>query len=333
MPMLDAFTPDAFQLTTLTAQINKVPYKPNFLSRRGLFTEGGVSTLLVALEERDEVIRLVQTQPRNGPRVAEDRRRRKLRTFEAPHLPQYDYIRADELQGVRAFGSENTALAVETVRNQRLAALGGNLDLTLEHHRLGAVKGQILDADGAVLIDLFTEFGVSAQTEIDFDLDNATPTEGALIKKVQTAKRRMIDELGGVEPSGFEALCGDAFFDDLITHIDVREFYRRAEQRRLGDAPVYDSVFFAGVLWFNYRGAGSTAVNTDKCHMYPTGVPGMFITRFAPAPYFQTVNTLGLPRYAKAKADDWDKEIEIEAQTNPLNLCTRPRALQQGRRT
>jgi Phage major capsid protein E len=45
-----------------------------------------------------------------------------------------------------------------------------------EHLRVGAIKGKILDADGsAVIYDLFTEFGVSQHTEIDFDLDNASP--------------------------------------------------------------------------------------------------------------------------------------------------------------
>lgn len=333
MAMIDAFTPDAFNLVTMTGQINKVPYKPGFLSKRGLFTEGSTSTLIVSLEERDEVISLVQTQPRNGPRIGKERTKRKLRTFQVPHLPEFDYIRADELQGVREFGSENTALALETVRNQRLGRMANNLDLTLEFHRLGAIKGLVLDADGETLFDLYSEFGVTQQSEIDFDLDAASPVEGVLLKKIATAKRRIVNELGGVEAAGIECLCGDNFWDDLINHPDAREFYRRAQANRLADSPIYSSFFFGDVMWWNYRGAGDVAVNTDKCHFYPTGVPGLFTTTFAPAPYFETVNTLGLPRYAKAKADDWGKEIEMEAQTNPLNLCTRPRALQQGKRT
>lgn len=332
--MLDAFTPDAFTLTTLTGQINKTPYKPGFVSKRGLFTEAGIATLTCSLEERDEVIHLVQTQPRNGPKTGQPRQRRKLRTFEVPHLPQDDYIRADELQGVRAFGTENTALAIETVRNERLATMAASLDLTMEFQRVGAIKGLILDADGEVLLDLYSEFGVDAHDEVDFDLDNANPAAGALRKKSGLVVRRIMNELGGVEPSGFEALCGDAFFDDLIAHPEVRETYKYQEGKKLREGYVYDYVDFGGIRWVNYRnGAGVTLVETDKCHVYPLGVPGLFITRFAPANYFETVNTLGLPRYAKAKADDWNKQIDLEAQSNPLNLCTRPRALQKGKRT
>ena len=41
-----------------------------------------------------------------------------------------------------------------------------------------------------------------------------------------------------------------------------------------------------------------------------------------------TVNTLGLPRYAKAIPSDNNKSVEM--QTNPLSLCLRPRALIKG---
>lgn len=332
--MLDAFTPDQFSLVTLTAAINKVPYKPGFVSRRGLFTEEGVATTTVALEEQEGSIVLVQTQPRHGPRLPQPRDRRKVRTFIIPHLPQTDFIQASELQGVRAFGSENTPIALETVRDRRLGKMANNLDATLESHRVGAIKGLVLDADGSTLFDLFTEFGVSAQTELDFDLDNATPASGALRKKCATAIRRSTEALGATEATGFEALCGSAFFDDLIAHTEVRETYIQQEGRRLREGYAYDFVDFGGIRWFEYRnGAGATQVHTDKCHIYPTGVPDLFITRFGPAAYFETVNTIGLARYAKAVGDDWGKQIDLEAESNPLNLCTRPLALQQGKRT
>jgi hypothetical protein len=64
-------------------------------------------------------------------------------------------------------------------RNSSLSEMATKMDATLEHLRIGAIKGQILDADGsAVIYDLFTEFGVTAHTEIDFDLDNASPAPG-----------------------------------------------------------------------------------------------------------------------------------------------------------
>lgn len=90
----DTFTPDAFTLQTMTAAISKVPYKPGFVSRRGLFTERGVTTNVVLIEEREGQLKLVQTSNREGPVTAGERKRRKVRSFVIPHLRQEDYAMA-----------------------------------------------------------------------------------------------------------------------------------------------------------------------------------------------------------------------------------------------
>ena len=80
-----------------------------------------------------------------------------------PHIALEDTILADEVQNVRAFGSESMLEGVQAVVNQRMSEMATKMDATLEHLRIGAIKGQILDADGsAVIYDLFTEFGVTA---------------------------------------------------------------------------------------------------------------------------------------------------------------------------
>ncbi|MEP3300783.1 MAG: major capsid protein, partial [Roseibium sp.] len=61
----------------------------------------------------------------------------------------------------------------------------------------------------------------------------------------------------------------------------------------------------------------------------PYGVPGLFITRFAPADYIETVNTPGLPRYMKQIVKTNGKGVDIELQSNPISLCTQPGALRR----
>jgi hypothetical protein len=83
------------------------------------------------------------------------------------------------------------------------------MDATLEHLRIGAIKGQILDADGsAVIYDLFTEFGVTQHTEIDFDLDAASPAPGVIKKKCHDIRRKIEDELGAQPYEHIHAICG-----------------------------------------------------------------------------------------------------------------------------
>ncbi|WP_029858930.1 major capsid protein, partial [Vibrio parahaemolyticus] len=63
--------------------------------------------------------------------------------------------------------------------------------------------------------------------------------------------------------------------------------------------------------------------------MVPEGKPGLFLTRFAPANYKETVNTKGLPYYVKSEPKKFDKGVDLEGQSNPVNLCTSPLAVRR----
>lgn len=65
----------------------------------------------------------------------------------------------------------------------------------------------------------------------------------------------------------------------------------------------------------------------NEAYAVPQGVTDLFISRFAPANYWETVNTIGVPYYAKIEPLEMNKGVNIEAQSNPLNLCTRPAAV------
>lgn len=68
--------------------------------------------------------------------------------FNTIHLPARSTIRADEVRGLRQFGSESELESVQTMVQKRQIKHRRQLDATIEYHRIGAIKGQILDADG-----------------------------------------------------------------------------------------------------------------------------------------------------------------------------------------
>lgn len=343
MRNINVFNSDAFSLTTLTDSINKIPFIPGFLGTLGVFAEQGITTTSVFLEEKDGILYLVENKPRGSSPQQNKAEKRKARSLTLAHLPTADQIRADEIQGVREFGSSDQTKAILNVVNGRLSTMSNSLDATLEHLRIGAIKGQILDSDGTTVIyNLFTEFGVTQETEIDFDLDNANSASGIVRKKCAGVIRTIAGNLGAVPFIGVHALCGDAFFDDLIAHMEVRETYlgqQEASELRGGYAQsgqTFGSFNYGGITWTNYRGKVGTVdyINADKAHFFPVGAPGLFKTYFGPADYLETVNTIGLPKYAKASPDmRFQKFVDLEAQSNPLPICTRPKVLMQGRRT
>lgn len=59
----------------------------------------------------------------------------------------------------------------------------------------------------------------------------------------------------------------------------------------------------------------------------PEGVPGMFRTVYSPADYMETVNTVGVPYYAKQERMAFDKGVELEAQSNPICFNQLPEAV------
>lgn len=340
--MLDIFNSDAFGVVPLTDAINKVKFVPGHVSRMGLFSTSSVATLSVAIEERDGILTLVAPSPRGGPGNTVDKTKRKLRVLGIPHFQIDDAIMADEVQGVRAFGSETETETVMGKIAERMALHAQSFAATEEYHRVGAIKGIVTYADGTTL-DLFSEFGVSQIGEIDFDLDNPNPADGILRKKCAGVYRTIAGELEGIPFTGVRALCGDNFFDDLIAHPEVRETYlqqQEATQLRRGyvdggASGVYGTFSFGDIVWENYRGAvgGTSFVASDKCHLFPEGAPGLFKSVYGPADYVETVNTLGKRLYMKQFPMLNDKGVSMEVQSNALQYCTRPRVLLKGKRT
>ena len=76
-----------------------------------------------------------------------------------------------------------------------------------------------------------------------------------------------------------------------------------------------------------------TFIDTNKTHIFPVGVPGLFRTVYAPADYVETVNTMGQRLYAKQYEMPNGKGVNLDVQMNNLEYCTRPKVLIKGKRT
>lgn len=333
MPMLDIFGQNAFSVLSLTDAINKVPFTPGRAGQVVDWAERGVSTLSIAIEEKEGALQLINPTPRGGPGETRGKDKRTVRQLTVPHYQIDDTIMADEVQGVRAFGQESAVQTVFGLVNDRMAEhVRESFDPTLEYQRIGALKGVILNGDGSTLYNLFTEFSVSPPSTVDFSF-SPTSSDGGIRTKCTGVIRTIANALGAQMFTGVHAFCGDEFWDDLIASKEVRETYlNQQEARELRGGVAWDSLSYGGVLFENYRGSvgGSPFINEDECRFFPVGVPGLFRTVYAPADYIETVNTMGLPRYAKQIRMPNDKGIEIEMQSNALSYCTRPAVLIRG---
>ncbi|CRM89180.1 hypothetical protein [Pseudomonas sp. 22 E 5] len=319
------FEDDAFSVSSLTAAINEQEYLPGRISSLGLFREEGISTLTVQIEKDGDTLALVPAGERGTSGLVVGGTKRTLIPFNTVHLPERFTIKADEIQGIRAFGTRSELQAVQDVVNKRLAKARRQLDATHEFQRMGALNGQVLDADGkTVLLDIYKSFGVNRQ-KLPMGL-NSPDTE--LRVKCGEALDMQEEALGSVTSSGSRALCGKNFWNKLIVHKSVKETYLNTMQAASLRGDARESFEFGGIVWERYRGkvAGVAFVHDDKALLIPEGVPDLYISSFAPADYMETVNTQGIPYYSKIEPLPFNKGVAGEAQSNPLHLCTRPRA-------
>ena len=327
--MLDIFKDDAFSLTTLSDAFIKAPYKPGRIGALGLFRSRGVATTSIVIEWKDGRLSLIQTSPRGGPGSNIGSEKRKAESFLVPHLEREATVLADEVQNVRAFGSENAAEGVQALVNERLADLRAMHEVTLEHMRATAIQGKVLDADLTELVNLFTKFGVSQSTGT-LTPDATADQHGRLRGEVVVIQRAIEDIMGAGPISGYRAFCGKDFFDDLREDWGIVETLRRADPQSLLEQQANARVFrFAGVTWEEYRGktGGTPFFADDEAYLFPEGAD-IFSTYFAPADFAETVNTMGNPGYAKIVPDDeLNRWVKIHTQSNPLVICLRPDAV------
>lgn len=343
MAHMDVFNSDAFRMGSMTAALNKREHQPQLLGSLNLFTANPVRTSFVSIEERDGGLALIPTSPRGAPPEERDDDKRKVHRIDIPRLAKHDRITADEIQDIRAFGSESELQQVQTEVARRMNGPTGlmrDVEMTWENMRLGAIQGQVLDADGSTIVDWYNVFGVSANTEIAFDLDNAA--DGDIKQATNQVIRQMQRNAKGAWTPQTEvvALCGDTFYDKLTQHSEVRDTFKnlsagQSERLRNQVGMAFDAIRYGGITWINYRGTddGSTiAVGDTKAKFFPMNAPGVFQVAFAPAESFDYVNTPGQPVYAMVMPDEKrNAHVDLEVFSYPLFTCTRPTMLQSGR--
>jgi hypothetical protein len=339
MLTMDVFKQDAFSSTSLTAAVDKIGYVPTYLrSLNGLFVPAPVRTTAVFIEERENAPALIQTSPRGAPPPQKGTEKSKVRSFQTVRVAMKSRVTADELQNIRAFGSETEVKQLQGEVARRQFRMRADLTLTEENLALGAVQGIVKDADGSTIYNWATEFSQSIPAEINFDLDNATPASGVVRKNCNAVKRSVLKNLKGLGGNAVRivGLCGDNFWDSLTAHKEVRETYLNwaaAADLRQGNA--YGEFNYGDITWVNYRSSddGAVGINTDKVKFFPVGA-GIFQWAMAPAETFDFVNTPGQQLYSWIVVDkDRNAWADVELYTYPLPVCTMPQALHQGRRT
>lgn len=348
--ILDVFNQDPFSAIALTTAIEKVPFMPVGLGELNIFEPDPIRTVALAIEKRQGLLNLIPMSQRGSEGTQRTTEKRDMRYFETPRLMTTDTIYASELQNIREFGQESVLMQVETEVQRRLAGPTGllaNLEYTMEFHRLAAVQGMLLDADGSVKYNWFDEFGMAKPAPIKFTMsavDAGTGTVDARTNTLRPLINGLVREMSRKAQGAFMpttrigALCGDAFYDALVNHPDVIRTYVNwndaADLRNNSQGAAFQNFTFAGIDWINYRGSDDNStikIPDNQCQFFPINAPGVFRVAYAPGESMDWINTPGKPQYILPILDK-DRRMwwKMEAYSYPLHICTRPEVLFTG---
>ncbi|MCK2149526.1 major capsid protein [Marinobacter alexandrii] len=335
MASMDIFNNSAFSMTSLSGVVNKLDYQPQLLGELGIFEPMPVRTRTVFVDRRDGALTLIPTSA-TGEAPSElkgdDRDAVPLKTT---RLAKGFTLYAEEVQGIRAFGSETELEQVQGEYLRRLARVRGDNELTQEYHRLGTLQGKLLDADGtSVIYDYFDRFGVVEAAAVNFALTTPGTDVRGLCNQITRAMAR--SARGAFTPATqVHALVGDTFYDLLTNHEQVRktfEGWAAAADLRQGGA--FQAFRYGGITWHNYRGTddnSTVAIAPTEAKFFPVGASGVFKKAMAPAEFGPYVNTLGMDTYAMNIPDrDRQAYTRGEIYSYPLYLCQRPEVLRKG---
>lgn len=341
MALIDAFGGSAFKMSALADAINVVPNSYGRVRELGLFRTKNLPTTNFQIEFKNGVLNLLNTSVRGGHGGTVGKSpKRNIRNYSVLHIEHDEFIYADDIQNVRAFGSEMQLQSLQELMNDKLETLAGKFDITEEWHLVNAIQGKLVDADGTSLFNGFTDFGVTEKS-VNFDFANASADMGL---KLMEVVRHMEDNLLGETMTGVQALVSSGWFDSFTTHASIKEAYKyyastqepmREDTRR--------RFVHKGVIIEEYRGSATHLASDDtvttrkfiadnKARFFPLGTRQTFQAFNGPADFVSAANKPGQRLAVKMLPDPSgkDKFVGVHAQTNPFWLCTRPALLVEG---
>lgn len=318
-----------FTVKSLTAAINDLVQPRHRLAELGIFEERGIKGLTAEIECQEGRIILVPVGERGKSGPSAGRKKRKTYPVKAVHLALNDSILADDLIGVRAFGTENDAVSFDGAIADVHDLHKGSIEATIEYHRWGALRGKILDEDGEEILDLFTLFGIKEEDQID-TIDFAE-TEDTLTGQILDCKEKSEKYQKGVKARRYHNMCSPELFKKLLANESFMKAFERYNNGQVFREDVRTGVEWMGCTWESVGDevGGTRFVPAGEALMIPIGNRGLCMTRFAPGDYIECVGTEGLPFYSCGSLLDKNKGIDIESQSNPINMISSPLAVRR----
>lgn len=330
---------NAFEIVDYSMELSLIPLAPTLLNDAGLFAEEMLSTHTVTFEEIASSIGLIGDTFRGSKPQANNDDNRKIRSYPLAHFAVTDSILPQDIQGKRAYGSQDMAETEAAVMARKMERVRRAFDQTLEAARFSTLtSGNIYAPGGTLSGNFFTDFGVT-QTSVNFALGTTTTD---VVSKVETVISSMQDNANtGDIISGVIGYCSPEFFAAFIGHAKIQAAYQYfsategqmiQRNRAGGNNGLYREFTYAGVRLVEVRQSigGVRLIPANEAVFVPVGTNDAFVTYFGPCSKLDFSNTIAERTYMFSYRDPKGEKIELDASSDFINVLRKPKLVVKG---
>jgi hypothetical protein len=287
---------------------------------------------MVAIDQKEGRVSVIPTSQRGTVGNAISSRGRRTKYLEIPHYAHYDAVMANEVSGVRKFGSSDEMETVLSKRDEKLQDMHANHEVTWEFARACAIRGVLFDyiddeTDPELIYEWHTALGQQRTTH-NFNWNTTDDLRIELVK----AKRKAEAKLVGMQPTKWIWLTPPPIHDEIVTSESVKSAYDRWQDGAhlrgdwRGGFPIADNV---EIVSYEQRQIGNLKfLPDDESYLIPM-LDDYFQVRFGPADTEEAVNTIGLPLYTMAEPMPFGRGSNLCMESNHLHFTERPEAIVQ----
>lgn len=338
MPITRSYASN-FDVIDYTQELQIIPNSWTLLNDVGLFSEEFLTTHTVTFEEQNKSLALIGDQHRGAKPQANKDDVRKIRSYPIAHFPIVDEILPADIQGKRAYGSQDQAETEAAVVARKMDRIRRNIDITLEVGRFSTLTtGNLYAPNGTISGNLFSDFGIT-QTSVDFVLGTATTD---VMSKVETVIASMQDNANtGDIISGVVAYCSPEWFAKFIAHAKIQTAYQyytategqQIQRNRAGNnMGLYREFTYGGIRFVEVRTvlAGQRLIPAGEVVFVPLGTTDTFVSYFGPANRLDFVNTVAERAYLWMYRDPKGTHIDLDGEFDVTHVIRRPQLVIKG---
>lgn len=330
-----------YEYTDLSAPLMIIPNDWFLGTQLGIFGTDTTNQETITIEEIKTGYGLIKDIHRGARHMVISDPTRKMHAFAIPHFTLDASITPRDIQGKRAFGVDQLE-TIAAVRARKLEVIRKSWAATHEAAIWHTIRtGTAYAPNNNVTYDWYTEFGAQRKV-VDFALNTATTD---LIQKTEEVFASIQDNaLDGTVRGDVWAVASPEFFSKLIAHPTMKQLWLAYQQspqilrdrlRARGYDARYREFTIGNITYIEYRGVdpeGKRHIPAGDAYFFPADVGDgfNFVQYFGPADHFDFVNTQGQELYAFEYGDNRGQMIEIQTESNFLNVLRRPQLIVRG---